>query len=372
MPELEREKREALTESIREHGVIVPVIVDQTGYVLDGYNRIDIASELGVDYFETVHECAPADRERLSSELNTTRRQLRGDQWKPLVDDLRACGKYSDRVIAQAVGVDHSRVSRYKSPELATGARAPVATKRTGEDGKARTVGGEWTAADRILHLLQLTTTGLTAAELSTDTVLAEFGESGSTVRHNVRNLCDRGLIEQAGKRERAVVWRAVVEEPEPTPTDSATHRKAERLVALVREPKVRGEVLAMLEDSKELRQLTALVHAVEKEDDAVRDADAKRRVDVEREELKRAQIARDQTDKTLRYWEQLIVAVDAAAEVLARYLREFDHFPPLLPANERRLNAALDALRQQQHRFETRLHPKSPRTLSDNVIDVP
>ena len=48
MPPLLAAVREALTESIREHGVICPVVKDQTGYVLDGHNRLAIAAELGV------------------------------------------------------------------------------------------------------------------------------------------------------------------------------------------------------------------------------------------------------------------------------------------------------------------------------------
>ncbi|HEY3843150.1 MAG TPA: hypothetical protein VGL48_07845 [Acidimicrobiales bacterium] len=110
-------EREALRESIREHGIVVPIIKDQDGNVLDGYNRIDLAAELGVEVPEVVHTCEPQDREVLRIELNGAPRQIGDKDWKKLVDHLRAqvtgdgvrC--FSDRVIARAVGIDRESPS---------------------------------------------------------------------------------------------------------------------------------------------------------------------------------------------------------------------------------------------------------------------
>ncbi len=46
MPALTAEEREALREDIAERGVIVPVVQDQHGRILDGHHRSEIAAEL--------------------------------------------------------------------------------------------------------------------------------------------------------------------------------------------------------------------------------------------------------------------------------------------------------------------------------------
>ena len=48
MPPLLPSEYQALTESIRAHGVQVPVIVDENGAIIDGHHRDQIATELGV------------------------------------------------------------------------------------------------------------------------------------------------------------------------------------------------------------------------------------------------------------------------------------------------------------------------------------
>ena len=48
MPELSDEQYAELRESIRQHGVLVPVDLDECGDILDGHHRQRIAKELGV------------------------------------------------------------------------------------------------------------------------------------------------------------------------------------------------------------------------------------------------------------------------------------------------------------------------------------
>jgi len=52
MPDLDPKTLEELRESIRDNGVVVPVVVDEFGNVLDGHHRKAIAGELGIDYPE--------------------------------------------------------------------------------------------------------------------------------------------------------------------------------------------------------------------------------------------------------------------------------------------------------------------------------
>lgn len=75
---LSREDEARLRASIREHGVIVPITLDQEGQVLDGHHRQRIAREVGVELPEpTIVECA-AEEERiaLAASLNADRRHL--------------------------------------------------------------------------------------------------------------------------------------------------------------------------------------------------------------------------------------------------------------------------------------------------------
>lgn len=48
LPPLLPSEYQALTESIRTHGVQVPVLVDESGAIIDGHHRDQIAAELGI------------------------------------------------------------------------------------------------------------------------------------------------------------------------------------------------------------------------------------------------------------------------------------------------------------------------------------
>lgn len=76
-PALSSADRERLRESIAEHGVLIPITVDQAGNVIDGHHRRDVAAELGVDCPREAVECSSEEeRLRLSVALNADRRQL--------------------------------------------------------------------------------------------------------------------------------------------------------------------------------------------------------------------------------------------------------------------------------------------------------
>lgn len=371
MPVLDRATYEALTESIREHGVIVPIVKDQHGNILDGFTRLEIAESLGVPVPEVIHECAPEQREVLRIELNGARRQLRDDQWKPLVDHLRDCG-YSDRVIAKAVGVDRHQVQRYKSPEDAGGPPGPPASKKSvGEDGKKQVVGGEWTAVDRVLHLIRASDTGLTVGELQRDEILAEFSES--TVARIPGALRDKGLVEAAGTRDRATIWRAAQPteaEPAPAP-DPALQRKAERLMNKdLLDPEFVAAAKAVASNAKDVRQLERLIQQAEKEATEARLAEEKRQAEIAKAELREAEIARDTKSKSLDYWDGLENSIRAETAILASLLREFDNFPPVSQAYVREVERALDELQHEIDLLRNRIHPQHQPTFT-GAIDV-
>jgi DNA repair exonuclease SbcCD ATPase subunit len=87
MPELEPEVRKALKDSIKEKGIILPILVEMitedTYDIIDGRNRFDICQELGAKEIE----CLISDpRDPYSTvlmyDLEICRRPLTTDQWK--------------------------------------------------------------------------------------------------------------------------------------------------------------------------------------------------------------------------------------------------------------------------------------------------
>lgn len=111
MPHLDAATEAALRDSISEHGVLVPVLVDQDGDVLDGHNRTRIAGELGMDC-PTREVWARDDdhRRELARTTNEDRRQLLDiDKRRAEVARLREQG-HSQNAIAGALGVSQSTV----------------------------------------------------------------------------------------------------------------------------------------------------------------------------------------------------------------------------------------------------------------------
>jgi ParB-like chromosome segregation protein Spo0J len=122
----------ALRASIARFGVLVPVVIDQHGNVIDGHQRARIASELGVDYRTEQRTVADGDEGReLARTLNEDRRALPKNERLAVVRALREDG-HSTRAIAGAVGVSHTQVKR----DLAGGTSVPP-RRVTGADGKS-------------------------------------------------------------------------------------------------------------------------------------------------------------------------------------------------------------------------------------------
>ena len=77
MPELPPEQLDSLRADIAANGVLVPVVVDQHGRILDGNHRAAIALDLGIDYpTVTVAVTDDADAWDKAVSLNCARRHL--------------------------------------------------------------------------------------------------------------------------------------------------------------------------------------------------------------------------------------------------------------------------------------------------------
>ncbi|HEY2205135.1 MAG TPA: ParB N-terminal domain-containing protein [Pseudonocardia sp.] len=112
MPPLTDEEYAALESDIAERGVLVPVVRDQHGNLLDGHHRVEIATKLGLHYrTDTVEVGDDEDARRRARCYNLARRHLSRQQKRQLIaDEVNADPTRSDRAIGRLLGVDHKTV----------------------------------------------------------------------------------------------------------------------------------------------------------------------------------------------------------------------------------------------------------------------
>lgn len=125
MPALSEEEYAALGDDIERHGVMVPIVVDQHGRILDGHNRDQIATELGIDAPREVRQVVDdGEAYELALTLNMARRHLNREQKRALIRaEIERTPDASDREIARrtasaptTVGAVRRRVSNLDTP----------------------------------------------------------------------------------------------------------------------------------------------------------------------------------------------------------------------------------------------------------------
>jgi ParB-like chromosome segregation protein Spo0J len=99
LPALTGDEQTRLAESIRIHGVKVPVVTDEDGEIIDGHHRAMIADSLGIAY-ETVVEAGLAEHEKqiLALSLNVDRRQITDAQRVVAAEKIEPAFKESARL----------------------------------------------------------------------------------------------------------------------------------------------------------------------------------------------------------------------------------------------------------------------------------
>lgn len=112
-PPVKGDEYQALRDHIAEHGVILPVVVDENDETIKGRTRRKIANELGIDCPKVVIRGLNADQKRaLSVALTLGRRHLtRADKRAAIVSELMADPRRSDRKIAAICGVHNETVA---------------------------------------------------------------------------------------------------------------------------------------------------------------------------------------------------------------------------------------------------------------------
>lgn len=137
---------DALRASIQRFGVLVPVVKDQHGNIIDGHHRSRIADELGVKYRVDVVRVADEDEAReIARTLNSDRRHLSDEQRMAVAVKMRQEGRSLTQIgeaLAHADGkydrpLHPQQVQRLLDKAAAfTDVKAP--DRVVGKDGKSQ------------------------------------------------------------------------------------------------------------------------------------------------------------------------------------------------------------------------------------------
>lgn len=132
------EEYEALKASIEEHGVRVPVEVDEDGNILDGHNRAEIAQELKIPCPTTVKAGlkTPEEKRRYARTMNSARRQMTPEKKRRILEQqIIETPDLSNNWLAEIVGVTCPTVIAIRQ-ELESALKILKLDKLRGKDGK--------------------------------------------------------------------------------------------------------------------------------------------------------------------------------------------------------------------------------------------
>jgi hypothetical protein len=117
MPPLSMEEETGLRESIREHGVLQPVLADEHGVIIDGYNRARLAEELGVKFQQKIVRGLSEDAKTdLAFRQNMARRNLTSQQKREVIRAyLTVRPDATDRAAGHVLGVHHQTVGNVRA-----------------------------------------------------------------------------------------------------------------------------------------------------------------------------------------------------------------------------------------------------------------
>lgn len=133
---------EALKASIRRFGVILPLVKDELGEVIDGHQRERACRELGVKNYPVLTLAGLTEEEKRDHAfvLNQVRRRLNRRQMRALIAaELRRTPELSNNWLAQILGTTDKTVEVVRQELIAT-LEIPRFEKLRGKDGKSRRV----------------------------------------------------------------------------------------------------------------------------------------------------------------------------------------------------------------------------------------
>lgn len=117
LPPLNDEEYDNLKQSILEQGVLVPVEYDEDGNILDGHHRIQIATELGIEFPSIVRSGMSEQQKRSHARtLNTVRRHLNREQKREIIrQEILENPEESNNKIAKRLGVSDTTVGTVRN-----------------------------------------------------------------------------------------------------------------------------------------------------------------------------------------------------------------------------------------------------------------
>lgn len=139
LPRLSDDEYTSLEKSIREHGIQVPIVVDENGSVIDGHHRKEIADRLGLPCpRNTARDLDETGKRTHACSLNLDRRHLNREQKREVIaKSLMADPQLSNRQHAERVGAHHTTVGTIRDSLESTGEISQSET-RLSADGRER------------------------------------------------------------------------------------------------------------------------------------------------------------------------------------------------------------------------------------------
>lgn len=139
LPRLADDEYASLEASIREHGIQVPILVDENKSIIDGHHRAEIAERLGIECPRRLAiDLSDEQKRTLALSLNIARRHLNRDQRRRLIaSSVLADPHLSNRQHAERTGADHKTVGAVRTQMESTG-EIPQSAVRTSADGRVR------------------------------------------------------------------------------------------------------------------------------------------------------------------------------------------------------------------------------------------
>ena len=140
MRDLTQGEYDELKQSIIENGVLVPVITDERGHIIDGHHRKKICDELGITNYPRSIKMRLTEEQKIEMayQLNEARRQLTPEEKRQMAEKrLRETPEISDRQIAKQVGASQPFVSSVRK-EMEQSGQLITVISSIGADGKER------------------------------------------------------------------------------------------------------------------------------------------------------------------------------------------------------------------------------------------
>jgi len=140
-PPLAEDELEDLREAARKYGILMPLVRDEHGEIIDGRHRAMVARELGIEPPEiTLADLDEREKREVARALNLARRHVSREQRRRLIEaELRGDPARSDRGVAKAVGSSPTTVGAVRRDLVRQGQLSKVDTRR-GEDNRVRPV----------------------------------------------------------------------------------------------------------------------------------------------------------------------------------------------------------------------------------------